>query len=60
MFEKTDETLGTNTCNVHVQLLQHMQHHDLLLQHPHETLATCIETPETLETYAYNMCGATL
>ena len=37
--EKTDETLGIDTCNIHVQPLQHMQHPDLFLQHPSETLA---------------------
>jgi hypothetical protein len=29
-----------HTCNIRVQSLQHMQHSDLLLQHPHETLET--------------------
>jgi hypothetical protein len=43
---KTDETLGTDVCNIYVQPLQHMQH-------PYETLAT--HTSEILETYACNM-----
>jgi hypothetical protein len=47
--EKTDETLGTEACNIYAQLLQHMQHSDLLLQHT-------TKTSETLETYACNMC----
>jgi hypothetical protein len=38
--KKTDETLGIEACNIRVHPLQHMQHSDLLLQHPHETLAT--------------------
>ena len=42
MSEKTDEALGTDVCNIRVQPLQHMQHPDLLLQHPHETIETYI------------------
>ena len=38
--ENTDETLETDLCNIRVQPLQHMQHLDLLLQHPHKTTAT--------------------
>jgi hypothetical protein len=38
--EKTDKTLGTDICNMRVQPLQHIQHLNLLLQHPYETLAT--------------------
>jgi hypothetical protein len=37
---KKDEILGTKACNIRVQLLQHMQYLNLLLQHPYETLAT--------------------
>jgi hypothetical protein len=37
-FENTDETLGTDLCNISVQPLQHMQHLDLLLQHPSVTI----------------------
>jgi hypothetical protein len=37
---KTNETLRTDVWNISVQPLQHMQHSDLLLQHPYETLAT--------------------
>jgi hypothetical protein len=40
MSRKTDETLRKKACNILVQLLQHMQYPDLLLQHPYETLAT--------------------
>jgi hypothetical protein len=40
MSENTDETLGTDACNICVQPLQHMQHPDLLLQYPSKTLAT--------------------
>jgi hypothetical protein len=40
MSENTDETLGTYASNVCVQPLQHMQHLDLLLQHPCETTET--------------------
>jgi hypothetical protein len=40
MSKKTNETLGIDACNVRVQPLQHMQHPDLFLQHPYETLAT--------------------
>jgi hypothetical protein len=36
---KTDKTLETDAYNIHVQTLQHMQHPDLLLQHPYETVA---------------------
>jgi hypothetical protein len=39
---KTDEILRTDVCNICVQPLQHMQHSDLLLQHPYETLETYI------------------
>jgi len=31
--ENTDETLVVDLCNIRVQLLQHMQHPNLLLQH---------------------------
>jgi hypothetical protein len=56
-LEKTDETFGTDACNIRVEPLQHMQHPDLLLQHTYEntcniplkhlkhlkcTLATCV------------------
>jgi hypothetical protein len=37
---KTNETFGTDACNIHVQPLQYVQHSNLLLQHPYETLAT--------------------
>jgi hypothetical protein len=40
MYEKTEETLGTDICNISVQPLQHMQHPDLFLQYPYKTLAT--------------------
>jgi len=48
-LKNTDETLGTDTCNIRVQPLQHMQHppiylcniHIKHLQHTSETLATC-------------------
>jgi hypothetical protein len=39
-WKKTDETFGTDVCNIRVQLLQHVQHTDLLLQHPYKPLAT--------------------
>ena len=39
MSENTNETLGIDFCKIHVQLLQHMQHSDLLLQLPFKTLA---------------------
>jgi hypothetical protein len=48
MFGKTDETLRTVACNIRVQPLQHMQHPDLLLQHPYERLATYLRTSKTL------------
>ena len=32
--EQTNETLGTDACNIRVQPLQYMQHLDLLLQYP--------------------------
>ena len=51
-FEKIDETLETDICNVREQPSQHMQHPDLVLKHPYEILAN---TTETLETYACNM-----
>jgi hypothetical protein len=35
--EKTDETLRTGACNTRVQPLQHVQHPNILLQHPYET-----------------------
>ena len=35
--KKTDETLRTGACNICVQPLQHVQHHDLFLQHPYQT-----------------------
>jgi hypothetical protein len=38
--KKTNETLGTEACNIRVQSLQHMQHPDLLFQHQYETLVT--------------------
>jgi hypothetical protein len=38
--ERIDETLKTETYNICVQTSQHMQHHELLLQHPSEALAT--------------------
>jgi hypothetical protein len=38
LSEKSKETLGTDTHNIRVQPLQHMQHPDLVLQHPHKTL----------------------
>jgi hypothetical protein len=38
--ENTDETLETKAYNVRVQPLQHIQYLNLLLQHPHETIAT--------------------
>ena len=37
--EKTDETFRTDSCNMRVQPLQHMQHPDLVLKHTYETLA---------------------
>jgi hypothetical protein len=39
-LKKTDKTLATEVCNISVQPLQYMQHPDLLLQDPLETLAT--------------------
>jgi hypothetical protein len=39
-LKKIDETLGTDTCNIRVQSLKHMQHPDLPLQHLHETFET--------------------
>jgi hypothetical protein len=47
--EKIDETLGTSACNIRVQSLQHMQHPDLFLQHPYETLQQTYEISETPE-----------
>ena len=45
-----DKIFGTDACNIRVQPLQHVQHPDLLLKHPYETLATYTsETSETLE-----------
>ena len=38
--KNTDETLETEAYNIRVQLLQHAQHFDLLLQYPHEAPAT--------------------
>jgi hypothetical protein len=38
--EKHLKTLGTDACNILYKPLQRMQHPDLLLQHPCETLAT--------------------
>jgi hypothetical protein len=39
--KKTEKkTLETEPCNICVQQLQHMQHPDLLLEYPYETLAT--------------------
>ena len=55
MSKKADETFGTDACIIHVKLLQH---HDLFLQHPYETLATYTsETSESesIETYSCNM-----
>jgi hypothetical protein len=34
MSEKADKTFGTDTYNIGVQPLQHLQHPDLFLQHP--------------------------
>jgi hypothetical protein len=54
--ENIDETLVTNLCNIRVQPLQHMQHPDLLLQHPSEN--TCNipfkHSKHTLVTCAFN------
>jgi hypothetical protein len=36
--EKVVETFETYTCNIRVQPLQHMQDHDLFLQHSYETI----------------------
>jgi hypothetical protein len=55
-LKKIDETLGTNVCNINVQPLQHMQHPDLFLQNPYETLTTYLKKTKTLETYACNTC----
>ena len=41
-LEKTNETLGTDAYNIRVQPLQYMEHPDILLQHPYETLETYI------------------
>jgi hypothetical protein len=38
--KNTNETLGSDLCNIHIQPLQHMQHSDILLQHSLETIAT--------------------
>jgi hypothetical protein len=54
-WKKTDETLRTGAYNIRVQPLLHMQHPDLLSQHPYETLAIYLKIFETLETYACNM-----
>ena len=53
--EKTDETLGTDVYNISVQPLQHMQHPDLLLQHPYEHLQHTSEIYEIVEIYICNM-----
>ena len=48
---KTDETLDKDSCNIHVQPLQHMQHLDILLQHPYDTLpclARFLQTASTI------------
>jgi polyphosphate kinase len=37
--KNTDETLVIDLCNIRKQPLQHMQYHDILLQHPYETFA---------------------
>jgi uncharacterized membrane-anchored protein YhcB (DUF1043 family) len=39
-LEKIGETSGIEACNIRVQLLQHMQYPDPLLQHLYKTLAT--------------------
>jgi hypothetical protein len=39
-MKKTDETFRTDARDICVQSLQHVQHPDLLIQHPYETLAT--------------------
>ena len=40
-LKNTDETLVIDLYNIRVQPLQHMQHPDILLQHPSKTFATC-------------------
>jgi hypothetical protein len=37
--EKTDEIFRIDTCNIHVQPLQYIQHLNLVLQHQYEVLA---------------------
>jgi hypothetical protein len=46
-----------HTCNIRIQPLQHMQHPDLHLQHPRETLATYQHLKYTLATcvFKYNI-----
>jgi hypothetical protein len=39
-MKKTDETFGIDARDIRVQLLQHVQYPDLLIQYPYETLAT--------------------
>jgi len=55
LVQKIDETLEIDNYNIHVQLLQYMQHLDLLLQHQMILLQHSNETSETLETCYYNM-----
>jgi hypothetical protein len=42
VYKKTNETLGIDAYNIRVQSLQYMQHLDILLQHPPETIETYI------------------
>jgi hypothetical protein len=54
--EKQIKHREQKTCNTHVQLLQHMQHLDLLLQHSRETIATYLlkHLKCTLAIYAFS------
>jgi hypothetical protein len=52
VYKKTDETLGIDACNIHVQPLQHS---DLLCNIRMKQLKHTSETNETLKTWACNM-----
>jgi hypothetical protein len=42
VYKKTDETIGINACNIHVQPFNICKHPDLLLKYPPETIKTYI------------------
>jgi hypothetical protein len=52
MSEKVDETFGMDACNIRVQQLQHVQHHDLFCNIHMKHLQHTYETSETIKIYS--------